>query len=229
MEIIKILVVDDEARMRKLVKDFLSVKGYKVVEAADGEEAISLFMEQKDIKLILLDVMMPKMDGFELSRYVRRDGKSQPILIITAKSEIEDMQTGFKSGADDYMSKPINLKELVLRVHALLRRAKIANEKRLLIGGSELDYDTLSVRTEGERISLAPKEFRLLFLLLSYAGRIFTRFEIMSEIWGYETDSDERVVDTHIKKLRAKFENSKDFEIITVRGLGYKAVKKERA
>jgi hypothetical protein len=173
--------------------------------------------------------MMPKMDGFELSRYVRRDGKSQPILIITAKSEIEDMQTGFKSGADDYMSKPINLKELVLRVHALLRRAKIANEKRLLIGESELDYDTLSVRTEGERISLAPKEFRLLFLLLSYAGRIFTRFEIMSEIWGYETDSDERVVDTHIKKLRAKFENSKDFEIITVRGLGYKAVKKERA
>ena len=139
------------------------------------------------------------------------------------------MQTGFKSGADDYMSKPINLKELVLRVHALLRRAKIANEKRLLIGGSELDYDTLSVRAAGERISLAPKEFRLLFLLLSYAGRIFTRFEIMSEIWGYETDSDERVVYTHIKKLRAKFENSKDFEIITVRGLGYKAVKKERA
>lgn len=225
---LNILLVEDDEVLSSAIREKLLDEGFSVSCAFDGKQAAEA-LDEAHFDLIISDVMMPKMDGFELSRYVRRDGKSQPILIITAKSEIEDMQTGFKSGADDYMSKPINLKELVLRVHALLRRAKIANEKRLLIGGSELDYDTLSVRTEGERISLAPKEFRLLFLLLSYAGRIFTRFEIMSEIWGYETDSDERVVDTHIKKLRAKLENSKDFEIITVRGLGYKAVKKERA
>ena len=224
---LNILLVEDDEALSSAIREKLLDEGFSVSCAFDGKQAAEA-LDEAHFDLIISDVMMPKMDGFELSRYVRRDGKSQPILIITAKSEIEDMQTGFKSGADDYMSKPINLKELVLRVHALLRRAKIANEKRLLIGGSELDYDTLSIRTEGERISLAPKEFRLLFLLLSYAGRIFTRFEIMSEIWGYETDSDERVVDTHIKKLRAKLENSKDFEIITVRGLGYKAVKKER-
>ena len=224
---LNILLVEDDEALSSAIREKLLDEGFSVSCAFDGKQAIET-LDEAHFDLIISDVMMPKMDGFELSRYVRRDGKSQPILIITAKSEIEDMQTGFKSGADDYMSKPINLKELVLRVHALLRRAKIANEKRLLIGGSELDYDTLSVRAAGERISLAPKEFRLLFLLLSYAGRIFTRFEIMSEIWGYETDSDERVVDTHIKKLRAKLENSKDFEIITVRGLGYKAVKKER-
>ena len=225
---LNILLVEDDEALSSAIREKLLDEGFSVSCAFDGKQAAEA-LDEAHFDLIISDVMMPKMDGFELSRYVRRDDKSQPILIITAKSEIEDMQTGFKSGADDYMSKPINLKELVLRVHALLRRAKIANEKRLLIGGSELDYDTLSVRAAGERISLAPKEFRLLFLLLSYAGRIFTRFEIMSEIWGYETDSDERVVDTHIKKLRAKFENSKDFEIITVRGLGYKAVKKERA
>lgn len=225
---LNILLVEDDEALSSAIREKLLDEGFSVSCAFDGKQAAEA-LDEAHFDLIISDVMMPKMDGFELSRYVRRDGKSQPILIITAKSEIEDMQTGFKSGADDYMSKPINLKELVLRVHALLRRAKIANEKRLLIGGSELDYDTLSVRAAGERISLAPKEFRLLFLLLSYAGRIFTRFEIMSEIWGYETDSDERAVDTHIKKLRAKFENSKDFEIITVRGLGYKAVKKERA
>ncbi|WP_297898002.1 response regulator transcription factor [uncultured Campylobacter sp.] len=225
---LNILLVEDDEALSSAIREKLLDEGFSVSCAFDGKQAAEA-LDEAHFDLIISDVMMPKMDGFELSRYVRRDGKSQPILIITAKSEIEDMQTGFKSGADDYMSKPINLKELVLRVHALLRRAKIANEKRLLIGGSELDYDTLSVRAAGERISLAPKEFRLLFLLLSYAGRIFTRFEIMSEIWGYETDSDERVVDTHIKKLLAKFENSKDFEIITVRGLGYKAVKKERA
>ncbi len=224
---LNILLVEDDEALSSAIREKLLDEGFSVSCAFDGKQAAEA-LDEAHFDLIISDVMMPKMDGFELSRYVRRDGKSQPILIITAKSEIEDMQTGFKSGADDYMSKPINLKELVLRVHALLRRAKIANEKRLLIGGSELDYDTLSVRAAGERISLAPKEFRLLFLLLSYAGRIFTRFEIMSEIWGYETDSDERVVDTHIKKLRAKLENSKDFEIITVRGLGYKAVKKER-
>lgn len=225
---LNILLVEDDEALSSAIREKLLDEGFSVSCAFDGKQAAEA-LDEAHFDLIISDVMMPKMNGFELSRYVRRDGKSQPILIITAKSEIEDMQTGFKSGADDYMSKPINLKELVLRVHALLRRAKIANEKRLLIGGSELDYDTLSVRAAGERISLAPKEFRLLFLLLSYAGRIFTRFEIMSEIWGYETDSDERVVDTHIKKLRAKLENSKDFEIITVRGLGYKAVKKERA
>lgn len=224
---LNILLVEDDEALSSAIREKLLDEGFSVSCAFDGKQAAEA-LDEAHFDLIISDVMMPKMNGFELSRYVRRDGKSQPILIITAKSEIEDMQTGFKSGADDYMSKPINLKELVLRVHALLRRAKIANEKRLLIGGSELDYDTLSVRAAGERISLAPKEFRLLFLLLSYAGRIFTRFEIMSEIWGYETDSDERVVDTHIKKLRAKLENSKDFEIITVRGLGYKAVKKER-
>ena len=224
---LNILLVEDDEALSSAIREKLLDEGFSVSCAFDGKQAAEA-LDEAHFDLIISDVMMPKMNGFELSRYVRRDGKSQPILIITAKSEIEDMQTGFKSGADDYMSKPINLKELVLRVHALLRRAKIANEKRLLIGGSELDYDTLSVCAAGERISLAPKEFRLLFLLLSYAGRIFTRFEIMSEIWGYETDSDERVVDTHIKKLRAKLENSKDFEIITVRGLGYKAVKKER-
>ncbi|WP_298832008.1 response regulator transcription factor, partial [uncultured Campylobacter sp.] len=175
---LNILLVEDDEALSSAIREKLLDEGFSVSCAFDGKQAAEA-LDEAHFDLIISDVMMPKMDGFELSRYVRRDGKSQPILIITAKSEIEDMQTGFKSGADDYMSKPINLKELVLRVHALLRRAKIANEKRLLIGGSELDYDTLSIRTEGERISLAPKEFRLLFLLLSYAGRIFTRFEIM--------------------------------------------------
>ncbi len=198
---LNILLVEDDEALSSAIREKLLDEGFSVSCAFDGKQAAEA-LDEAHFDLIISDVMMPKMDGFELSRYVRRDGKSQPILIITAKSEIEDMQTGFKSGADDYMSKPINLKELVLRVHALLRRAKIANEKRLLIGGSELDYDTLSVRAAGERISLAPKEFRLLFLLLSYAGRIFTRFEIMSEIWGYETDSDERVVDTQPPSVR---------------------------
>ena len=179
-------------------------------------------LESERADLVITDIMMPGLSGYELTKQIKLLDESLPVLMITAKSGMEGMEKGFVTGADDYMSKPVNLKEMTLRINALLRRAKIASGKRLKFKNSELDYASLSLKINGEAVELAPKEFYLLFLLLSNPGKIFTRLEIMQEIWGYDTDSDERAVDTHVKKLRRKLEGCTDFEIATVRGIGYK-------
>jgi two-component system OmpR family response regulator len=166
---------------------------------------------------------MPNMDGYELTKELRSVHNTIPILMVTAKSQLEDMEKGFKAGTDDYMIKPINMKEMILRVNALLRRAQIANEKKLVIGDAILDYDALTVKIENEVFDIPPKEFYLLFKLLSNPNKIFTRLELMDEIWGMDSEVDERTIDSHIKKLRRKFENYSAFKIITIRGLGYKA------
>lgn len=167
--------------------------------------------------------MMPKMDGYTLTRELRSSAYKLPILMITAKGQMEDLEKGFQAGTDDYMVKPIRMKEMILRVQALLRRARIANDRRMEVGNTVLDYDALTVKIDGEVFEMPPKEFFLLFKLLSNPNKIFTRLELLDEIWGLDTEVDERAVDSHIKKLRRKFENYPDFEIVTIRGLGYKA------
>lgn len=220
-----ILVVEDNADMRELFCTVLSDSGYRCIPAADGLEALDM-MEQAYIDLIVADIMMPGMDGYELTKTLREAKCEIPILMVTAKDQFEDMQQGFRAGTDDYMIKPINVKELVLRVEALLRRAKISNDKKIVVGSTVLDYDALTVTTQGKEITLPPKEFYLLYKLLSYPNKIFTRPQLMDEIWGMFSETDERTVNTHINRLRERFADCGDFEIVTVRGLGYKAVKK---
>lgn len=220
-----ILVVEDNADMRELFCTVLSDSGYRCVPEADGLEAFRV-IEQEYIDLIVSDVMMPNMDGFELTKALRDAKYDQPILMVTAKDQFEDMQRGFRAGTDDYMVKPINVKELVLRVEALLRRAKIASEKKIVVGSTVLNYDALTVTIHGQETVLPQKEFYLLYKLLSYPNKIFTRPQLMDEIWGMFSETDERTVNTHINRLRDRFEDCGDFEIVTVRGLGYKAVKK---
>ena len=220
-----ILVVEDNADMRELFCTVLSDSGYQCFAAANGLEALDI-MDKEYIDLIIADIMMPGMDGYELTKAVREAKMELPILMVTAKDQFEDMQKGFRVGTDDYMIKPINVKELVLRVEALLRRAKIQSEKKIVIGDTVLDYDALTVTLHGEETILPQKEFYLLYKLLSYPGKIFTRPQLMDEIWGMFSETDERTVNTHINRLRDKFADCKDFEIVTVRGLGYKAVKK---
>lgn len=220
-----ILVVEDNADMRELFCTVLSDSGYQCFAAANGLEALDI-MDKEYIDLIVADIMMPGMDGYELTKAVREAKMELPILMVTAKDQFEDMQKGFRVGTDDYMIKPINVKELVLRVEALLRRAKIQSEKKIVIGDTVLDYDALTVTLHGEETILPQKEFYLLYKLLSYPGKIFTRPQLMDEIWGMFSETDERTVNTHINRLRDKFADCKDFEIVTVRGLGYKAVKK---
>lgn len=192
--------------------------------AVDGEDALEI-MEKEYVDLIVADIMMPKMDGYELTRSLREAGYELPILAVTAKDQFEDMQKAFRTGTDDYMIKPINAKELVLRVEALLRRAKISSEKKIVVGTTVLDYDALTVTRNGEESILPQKEFYLLYKLLSYPNKIFTRQQLMDEIWGMFSETDERTVNTHINRLRERFSNCNDFKIVTVRGLGYKAVK----
>ena len=220
-----ILVVEDNADMRELFCTVLSDSGYQCFSASDGLKALEI-MDREYVDLIVADIMMPGMDGYELTRAVR-DAKIQlPILMVTAKDQFDDMQKGFRAGTDDYMIKPITVKELVLRVEALLRRAKIQSEKKITVGGTVLDYDALTVTIHGEETILPQKEFYLLYKLLSYPNKIFTRPQLMDEIWGMFSETDERTVNTHINRLRERFSNCADFEIVTVRGLGYKAVKK---
>ena len=218
-----ILVVEDDATLNRMICAKLKQAQYRVVPAFDGEEALAC-MEREHIDLIISDVMMPRMDGYALTQSLRSSKMTLPILMITARGQMEDMEKGFRAGTDDYMVKPIHLKELLLRVEALLRRAQLMKEKRLSIRGTVLDYEALSVRT-GEHVEhLPPKEFYLLFKLLNQPGKIFTRQELLDEIWGVSKDTDSRNVDAHIKKLRHRFGNHPDFSILTVRGLGYKAV-----
>lgn len=221
----RILVVEDDADMRELFCTVLSDSGYTCMAASDGQEALDI-LEKEYIDLIVSDIMMPHMDGYELTRALRESGYDMPILMVTAKDQFDDMQRGFRAGGDDYMVKPINIKELVLRVEALLRRARISSEKKITVGHTVLDYDALTVTLHGKETILPQKEFYLLYKLLSYPNKIFTRPQLMDEIWGMFSETDERTVNTHINRLRERFADCPDFEIVTVRGLGYKAVKK---
>lgn len=217
-----ILVVEDDETLNKMICAKLKQESYRVFSAFDGEQALDL-LDKEHIDLIISDIMMPKMDGYQLTKELRDAAYKVPILMITAKNSLEDMEKGFRVGTDDYMIKPISLREMVLRVKALLRRAQIANEKKLVLGNTTLDYNALTVKVNEETFDMPPKEFYLLFKLLSNPNKIFTRQELMDEIWGMDTDVDDRTIDSHIKKLRRKFETNADFEIVTIRGLGYKS------
>lgn len=219
-----ILVAEDNGDMRELFCTVLAEAGYRCVPAVDGMDALEK-MEREFVDLIVADIMMPGMDGYELTRTLREAKCEIPILMVTAKDQFYDLQKGFKSGADDYMVKPVNVQELVLRVEALLRRARISSDKRIIVGSTVLDYDSLTVRIGDKEKVLPPKEFYLLYKLLSYPNKIFTRPQLMDEIWGMDSETDERTVNTHINRLRERFADCSDFDIVTVRGLGYKAVK----
>lgn len=219
-----ILVVEDNADMRELFCTVLTDGGYHAIGAVDGVDALNI-MDKEYIDLIVADIMMPNMDGYELTKALRDANYELPILIVTAKEQFEDMQKAFQLGIDDYMVKPINVKELLLRVEALLRRAKISSEKKIVVGSTVLDYDALTITLHGVESILPQKEFYLLYKLLSYPNKIFTRQQLMDEIWGMFSETDERTVNTHINRLRDRLEGCTDFEIVTVRGLGYKAVK----
>jgi len=220
----KILVVEDDERLLKLMSAVLRKNGYDALTAPNGVEALEV-MDQNHIDLIISDIMMPKMDGYQFTRQLREGGYTQPILMVTAKDDFDAKLRGFTAGTDDYMVKPIDLNEMILRVGALLRRSQIASEHRIEVGDMLLNYDSFTVRWRGEEMMLPKKEFLLLYKLLSYPGRIFTRQQLMDELWGFDSTADERTVDVHIKRLRERFHDNSAFEIVTVRGLGYKAVK----
>jgi len=223
-DVFNILVCEDDKNIRRLMCEYLKREKYNVFESENGEVALER-LDITHIDLLITDIMMPKLDGFSLSKALRQAGYEIPILMITAKETIEDKKTGFSAGADDYMVKPIDMEEMIMRVAAMLRRSKIASDKKIIVGITVFDYSNFTVTVDNESLELPKKEFQLVFKLLSQPNRIFTRHQLMDEIWGYEAESDERTVDVHIKRLREKFCNNKDFEIITVRGLGYKAVK----
>ncbi|AOY77534.1 response regulator transcription factor [Clostridium formicaceticum] len=219
---VNILVVEDDKNLQKLMTAVLKQQGYHVLSAKDGLEALDI-LDNFHIDLIISDIMMPNMDGYTLTEALRKSNYNLPILMVTAKETLDDKKKGFLVGTDDYMVKPIDMDEMVLRVAALLRRSRIINESRLVVGEIELDYNTLTVNRKGSTMVLPKKEFHLLFKLLSYPKQIFTRQQLMDEIWGMEAETDERTVDVHIKRLREKFSDCGEFEIVTVRGLGYKA------
>lgn len=218
-----ILVVEDDKNLKKLMVTYLNKNNYNTFEATNGEEALDI-MDKNYIDLIISDIMMPQMDGYELIKDLRMSKYEIPIMLITAKSDIQDKKTGFAVGADDYMVKPINMEEMILRVQVLLRRANSTNEKKIRIGDVVLDYKQLSMSKGQKNYNLAQKEFYLLYKLLSTPDTIFTRQELIEEIWGLESESDYRTVDVHIKRIREKMQDINEFEILTVRGLGYKAV-----
>lgn len=221
-----ILVVEDDLNARRLIETVLAQNGFNAIPARDGVEALEI-MDRSQVDLVILDVMMPRMNGYEFAGTLREGGCELPILMITAKELPADKRMGFISGTDDYMVKPVDEEEMILRIGALLRRYKIANEHKLTVGETVLDYDAFTVTVGKHTEELPNKEFLLLFKLLSYSGKIFTRRQLIDELWDMETDTDERTVDVHINRLRDRFEGNRDFNIVTVRGLGYKAVKTE--
>ena len=218
---VNILVVEDDKHTRKLFETILKREGYSVFTAEDGLNAMEV-LENQFINLIILDIMMPNMDGYEFVKELRESNCMIPILMATAKHLPEDKRKGFIVGTDDYMTKPIDTEEMLLRIKALLRRSQIVNSKKLIIGKVALDYDTLTVTREDDRQTLPQKEFYLLYKLLSYPNKIFTRIQLMDEIWGMETESCDTTVNVHINRLRKRFDSYPEFEIISVRGLGYK-------
>ncbi len=220
MDKLKILVVDDESRMRKLVKDFLVRKNYDVIEAENGEQAIDIFFSKKDIALIILDVMMPKLDGWQVCKEIRQYSKV-PIIMLTAKSDEKDELLGFDLGVDEYISKPFSPKILVARVEAVLRRTAVADEELIDVGGIVLDKSAHQVKIDGEEIELSFKEFELLTYFVTNQGVALSREKILNNVWNYDYFGDARTIDTHVKKLRSKMGPKGDF-IKTIWGLGYK-------
>ena len=220
-----VLVVDDDKNTRLLMRALLEGEHYTVTLAANGEEALAV-MERTHVDLVVLDLMMPRMDGYEFTRELRAANNDLPILMVSAKQLPDDRKKGFLAGIDDFMVKPVDEEELLLRIKALLRRAKIASERRIVLGDVVLDYEALSVFRGGETMVLPQKEFLLLYKLLSYPGKIFTRIELMDEIWGADSETGWETVTVHVGRLRRRFEGWSEFEIVSVRGLGYKAVKR---
>lgn len=220
-----ILIVDDDKNIRFVMKEILETNGYIAFTAKDAAEAFDI-LEVEHIDLAVVDIMMPKVNGYELTKELRDYNHDFPILMVSAKQLPEDRKRGFVAGIDDYMSKPIDTDEFLLHVKALLRRFKIVNERRIVIGDVVLDYDAFTVTGHGEVQELPQKEFQLLYKLLSYPSKIFTRIQLMDEIWGVDCETNPETVTVHIGRLRKRFEGWKEFEIENIRGLGYKAVKK---
>lgn len=220
-----ILIVDDDKNTRLLMQAVLEAENYEVSMAVNGEEALSI-IDKEHIDLVILDIMMPKMNGYELTQILRDAQNDIPILMVSAKQLLADRKKGFLVGTDDYMTKPVDEEEMLLRIKALLRRAKIVNDRKIEIGDVVLDYDSLTVSKNGETQELPQKEFLLLYKLLSYPEKIFTRIQLMDEIWGADSETGWETVTVHIGRLRKRFEGWEEFEIQSVRGLGYKAVKK---
>lgn len=221
----QILVVDDDRSIRFFIKEALELNHYTVYTAKDGKEALDVF-DNNHIDLVIVDIMMPNMDGYEFTKAIRLIDSELPILMVSAKQLAEDRKKGFIAGIDDYMVKPIDLEELLLHVKALLRRYKIASERQIEIGDVVLNYDAYTVSKNGEVIELPQKEFLLLYKLLSFPDKIFTRIQLMDEIWGVDCDTGWETLTVHINRLRKKFEDWPEFEIESIRGLGYKAVRK---
>ena len=220
----RILIAEDDAELRELFEHVLAKSGYDVSGVADGKQAFAaLAADYYD--LVISDIMMPVMDGYELVRSMRESGFNTPVMMITAKDAFDDMRMGFLSGTDDYMVKPINVNEMVLRVGALLRRAQMISERKQVIGGTTLECDSLTVIRGGKSTVLPQKEFMLLYKMASFPGKIFTRQQLMDEIWGHDSETDSHTVDVHIGRLRDRFRDSTDFRIVTMRGVGYKVVK----
>ena len=221
---LKVLIAEDDQELRRLFSHVLNRNGYTVVGVSNGQEALEA-MDTDFFDIIISDIMMPVMDGYELVRQLRDVGNTTPVLMITAKDAFDDMRLGFQSGVDDYMVKPINVNEMVLRVQALLRRAQTINDRRQTIGETVMECDSLTVIAAGESMILPQKEFMLLYKMAAYPGKIFTRQQLMDEIWGYDSESDTHTVDVHIGRLRDRFRENKDFKIVTIRGVGYKVVR----
>ncbi len=221
-----ILIVEDDKNTRKLMKTIISNDGYKTFTAENGKEALDI-LDKDHIDLIVLDIMMPKMDGYEFTKALRYCNNNLPILMISAKQMPEDKKRGFLVGTDDYMTKPVDEEEMLLRIKALLRRSAIVNERRLTISSVVLDYDTLTV-SRGDDVQVLPqKEFYLLYKLLSYPNKIFTRLQLMDEIWGMDSETSDTTLNVHINRLRKRFKDYPEFSLIAVRGLGYKAVRND--
>jgi len=221
-----ILVVEDDFNTRRLTEAVLLDERYTPFLAANAQDALEI-LDRQHIDLMITDIMMPGMDGYRLTEQLREADYDFPILMVTAKETIKDKRKGFIVGTDDYMVKPVDEEELILRVKALLRRAKIVSERKITIGKVSLHYDSMAVSRESERITLPQKEFLLLYKMLSYPNVIFTRMQLMDEIWGYDTQTDDHTVSVHIGRLRERFDAWPEFDIVTVRGLGYKAVKND--
>ncbi len=221
----KILVAEDDAELQQLFCRVLTRSGYTAIAVPDGVAALET-LEKEYIDLIVSDIMMPRMDGYTLVRSLRDTGNNIPVLMITAKDSFQDMQFGFLAGTDDYMVKPVNVNEMVLRIQALLRRAQMVADRRQSIGTTSFEFDSFTVRRESDTLVLPQKEFLLLYKMVSSPGHIFTRQQLMDDIWGVDSQTDPRTVDVHINRLRDHFRENPDFEIVTVRGIGYKAVKK---
>ena len=220
----KILIAEDDRELRQLFGHVLTKNGYAVREVSDGQEALGA-MRTDYFDLIISDIMMPRVDGYELVRRLREEGTRTPVLMITARDGFVDMSAGFQAGTDDYMVKPIHVGEMVLRVQALLRRAKMVGDRQQSIGATVLEYDSLTVFWGEESVTLPQKEFMLLYKMASYPGRIFTRQQLMDEIWGFASESDTHTVEVHIGRLRERLRDNTDLKIVTIRGVGYKVVK----